>query len=581
MKAASRICASRRAAWAVASLVVILTLLAQSARLAEPDIAYFVYSAGRLLDGAKLYRDVVDMNPPAILALNVPIVWLSRLTRLPDLLVYRLVAFALVGGALLFVRRVLGRYVLVDRPAERRYVLLWLCLILFPLARDDFGQREHLVLALLLPYVAVALARLGGKRVALSDALAAGLLAGIALALKPPFVLAWLAVEVWYRWRGYAERWRLTPEVAGTVGVSVAYFAAVLTFTPEYPRLVGLLGGAFMTYLRSTPLTMLTTPGALLIGFALLAALATRGSGRDANAQAIIVAAMLGSFLAGVAQQKDLRYHFYPAFGLATLALAILAARSVPEARRSARAYRLVATWLVAAIALVVLGGAAVGALGGNGDERRRRAEFREFVETVKARAGAEPVGMLSYQMGSAFPLVNYAGLGLASRFACLWILPASYWDALTGERPIRYHLPAEMRPPERMLNQAVREDLLAARPRVLLVLRPFPDEPPYGFRRLNYIAYFGRDPPLAEFFAGYQWVSTEGAYDLYERVEPGAARTGPPPSAAVPPLPSHWPRRPSFDPELALGATIFIVLAIGSLGRRRLAASWLPPSAL
>jgi hypothetical protein len=561
--------ASRRAAWAAASFAVILTFLAQSAHLAEPDIAYFLYSAGRLLDGAQLYRDVVDMNPPAILALNVPIVWLSRLTRLPDLLVYRLLTFGLVGAVLIFVRRILSRYVLVSRPAERRYVLLWLCVVLFPLAREDFGQREHLVLALLLPYVVLALARLEGSRVAPGDALVAGILAGISLALKPPFVLAWLAVEGWYRWRRPDKRWSVTPEVAGTVGVSVAYLAAVFMFTPEYPQLVGLLGGVFMTYLRSPPLTLLTTPAALLTAFALLAGLANRASGRDENAQAIIVAAMLGSFLAGVAQQKDLRYHFYPAFGLATLMLAILAARPVPEARTSARAYRLVATWLVGAIALVVLGGAVVGALGGSGTERRRRAEFREFVETVKARAKGEPVGVLSYQMGSAFPLVNDAGVGLASRFACLWILPASYWDALTGERPIRYHLPSEMQPPERMLNQAVREDLLAARPRVLLVLRPFPDEPQYGFRRLNYIAYFGRDPPLAEFFAGYQWVSTEGAYDLYERVQPGATRTGPPPSAAVPQLPVHWPRPPLFDPELVLGAMTFMVLAIGWLWRR------------
>lgn len=304
-----------------------------------------------------------------------------------------------------------------------------------------------------------------------------------------------------------------------------------------------------------------------MAAFALLAVLAARGRGRDADAHGIIVAAMLGSFLAGFAQEKDLRYHFYPAFALATLVLALLAARSAPQ-RISGRAYQAIARWLVAAIALVILGRAVVEALGGTGTERRRRAEFQGLVEAVRSHARGEPVGILSYWMGSAFPLVNYAGVRLASRFACLWILPASYWDALRGERPIAYRRPSEMGAPERVLSRAVREDLLVAQPRVLLVLRPLPDEPPYGFRRLNYVAYFGRDSSLAEFFARYQWVSTEGGYDLYERVQPGGVRTGPPPSAEVPPVPAQPPqeRLVLVDYELAAGAVIFVVLAIGSL---------------
>lgn len=561
----------KRAAWAAALLVVGVTFAAQSAAVAPPDIAYFLYSAGRLLDGAKLYRDVVDMNPPAIFALNVPIVWLSRLTGLSDLLLYNLAAFAVVGGALLFLRRLLGRYALAERAAERRYVLLWLCVILFPLAREDFGQREHLILALLLPYVMVALARLRLQPVARGDAIAAGMLAGLALALKPPFVIAVIAVEAWYRQREARGRWRVTAELVTAAGSAAAYLAAVVTITAEYFRLVGMLGGAFMTYLRSSPVTLFTTPGALLTAFALLAALAARNTGRATDAQGVIVAAMLGSFLAGLVQQKDLRYHFYPAFALATLGLALLAARPVPQ-RMSARAYRDIGRWVVAAIALVVLGRAVIEALGGSGGERRQRAEFRGFVDAVRARARGEPVAMLSYQMASAFPLVNYAGVRLASRFACLWILPASYWDALTGERPIVYRDPAEMGVPEQFLNQAVGEDLLAARPRLLLILRPFPDRPPYGFRRLNYVAYFGRDPRLSAFFARYQWVSTEGAFDLFEWIGSDVPRTGPPPSVEVPPLrappPQAWLTR--IDPELAAGTVIFVVLAVGSLMRRR-----------
>jgi hypothetical protein len=171
--------------------------------------------------------------------------------------------------------------------------------------------------------------------------------------------------------------------------------------------------------------------------------------------------------------------------------------------------------------------------------------------------------------MGSAFPLVNYARVVLASRFACLWILPATYWDALTSAGPIRYHTPPETKPAERLLDEAVVEDLLGARPRLLLILRPFPDERPYGFRRLNYVAYFGRDPRLSEFFSGYQFAGAQGQYDLYERVGPGKPRAGPPPLATVPPLPAapgQFEQRPaSVDLELVAGSVVFVVLLIAS----------------
>ena len=565
----------RLAAWAAASAMVVLTLLAVTTRLAEPDIAYFLYSAGRLLDGATLYRDLVDLNPPPIFAFNLPIAWLARAAHVPDLLLYQLVTALVVGGALLFVRRQLGRYLLPSRPVERRFVLLLLCFVLFPLSREDFGQREHLVLALLLPYLATVIARVNRLDVARGDAGAAGALAGLAITLKPPFAIAWVAVEAWYRLVGRVEPWRFTPELWGVVVVTASYIVAVVTMTPDYVRLVLLLGGAFTTYLHSPPLyLLLLAPGAVLTAFAALAVIATRGAGPDSRARALLAVAMLGSFLAAVAQQKDLRYHFYPSFALATLVLGLVAAQTTSRAGVSARSYSSIAKYVVAAVVLVALGGAVLDSLGGSPADRRRRAAFGELLDAVRTRARGEPIGVLSYHMGSAFPLVNYAQVGLASRFACLWLFPAIYGDALLSESPIRYRTPAEMQAPELLLNQAVTEDLVGARPRLLLILRPFPDERRYGFRRLNYVEYFGREPRLANLFAGYQLIGAKGQYDIYERLDPGMPRPGAAPSAAVQSLQEAAARSPGapalVDPELAAGAVIFVALGILSVVRRR-----------
>jgi hypothetical protein len=102
--------------------------------------------------------------------------------------------------------------------------------------------------------------------------------------------------------------------------------------------------------------------------------------------------------------------------------------------------------------------------------------------------------------------------------------------DQLRGSRPLRYHAPGEMGPSERYLNQAVFEDLRDRRPKLLLILQHARDLPQNGFRRLDYVAYFSRDPRIASMLQRYQLVADLGDFVVYERIADGMARTGRPP---------------------------------------------------
>jgi len=181
--------------WAVVFALVTVTLCAQLARTAPPDMAFLLYAAGRVLDGSKLYRDVVEINPPLIVWLNVPIVLFARATHLSEFLVYRVASAAAVGALFLLCYRITRWYVFPEQPAYGRYWLLLLCFALFPLAGEDLGQREHLVLALLAPYFLTVVGRLRGREPTGGEGFVIGILGGLAMALKPHFVLAWLALE--------------------------------------------------------------------------------------------------------------------------------------------------------------------------------------------------------------------------------------------------------------------------------------------------------------------------------------------------------------------------------------------------
>jgi hypothetical protein len=129
---------------------------------------------------------------------------------------------------------------------------------------------------------------------------------------------------------------------------------------------------------------------------------------------------------------------------------------------------------------------------------------------------------------------VNYAGVGLASRFPSMWPLAVSYWSAIDTGGPLQYHTISEMSPVERYFFSAVRQDLTTAQPRLLLVLRPARDVAMNGQRRLHYVQYFGRDPELAALLSEYRLADRLGEYLLYERREAGAASIGSSPSVAL-----------------------------------------------
>jgi hypothetical protein len=87
------------------------------------------------------------------------------------------------------------------------------------------------------------------------------------------------------------------------------------------------------------------------------------------------------------------------------------------------------------------------------------------------------------------------------------------------------------MSPSERYLNQAVLEDLRDQRPRLLVILRHARDLPGNGFRRLDYVTYFRRDPRIAAIFDRYERVADLGDFVVYERIPDGLARSERPPS--------------------------------------------------
>jgi hypothetical protein len=563
--------------WTIAAVGVALAVAAELSRLAPPDMGFLLYAAGRMHAGDVLYRDLLEINPPLIVGLNVVVLWLAQLVGASEFAVYRLVTAIVAGALLLWCRQLLRRNRVLD-PIPRRVVLLGATVALFPLAGLDFGEREHLVLALLLPYIALLAVRLESCEPSRRDALAAGALAGGALALKPHFGIAWLVLEWYVRARAPRNRrFRPTAELAATIAVVVTYVVGILVFTPAYLDLAVQLGPAYARYLRDPFYHVLATgPGVALAWFAVLAAIASRRATGRTRLWGLLGAGIAGCLVAGALQEKGLRYHFYPAFALGLILLTAVAAEARDRgALLSERLYAGVARPALGAIVLVLIGRSVLTLLGGGPVARRERAELLELAARVRSEAQGGAIGVLSYNIASAFPLVNYAGVRLASRFPHLWLFPVSYWEELHGEAPLRYRVPDAMSSGERFFFEAVKHDLLTAHPSVLLVLRPARDDAQNGLRRLHYVEYLSQDRELAAFLASYERIEPHGEYDMYRRLDSGAQRTAPPPSTEPGQADARLARTTEVqlglvDGELLAGCAVFLGLAAWSAARRR-----------
>ena len=211
----------------VLGLLVSLSLAAELRSYARPDTGFLLDAAARMLGGAQLYTDVVEINPPLIVLLNVPAVVLGKAVGVSPILVYR-VGFTL---ALLGLLALAGWWLrlVAPEPRTRRPVVLWLAFAYFPLAGQDFGEREHLVLACVVPLLLLAVARALGREVPRGAAVATGLLAGLAFALKPHFLVLWVLLAAYLVFRRRIPFAALLPETAAMTALLAAYGMTVFT----------------------------------------------------------------------------------------------------------------------------------------------------------------------------------------------------------------------------------------------------------------------------------------------------------------------------------------------------------------
>lgn len=490
--------------WQLVAVVAALALATVSLfylRL-NTDVAWFLFLAERVDAGELLYVDRIEINLP----------WIVHLSRLPTMLARWLgVSSVLMLRSLILIATFASVFVTAGRwtSASKQgpspwMVAAWLWLLLLWLPGSDIGEREHLLILALVPYVAL---RSWGPEPRTRMGVLVGLAAGAAVALKPHFIPVWIAIEIDRRLA--CGRW-LRPESvsAGAVlGLSLL-FLPILHL--EYFDVIRHYGDLYGGFRRTSEWRLLVTEvlTVLVVVVGTIASMQDRELARWIRG---FLVATVAALLVGVGQAKGFTYHLYPAHVFAGIVLLLVAFRlpSVRPDRSKVHLALLLGTsmWLYAI-------------WGGNLHRWSESADTTTFdatVELLRNESDIASVLVLSVRMPDIFPAVNVSQAVSASRYNSMWPLLSLYEGVGESGGDVPHRRPRDMGALEQRFLKDVVDDLLAYRPAILLVDEEV--EPALG-GRFDFIAYLAQDSAAARELEEYRPEGRFGRLRLYRRVD-------------------------------------------------------------
>jgi len=409
---------------AVTIAAIVLRLLMVTAT----DVSWLITLSEKVLDGTRLYVDLIEVNPPASVLLYLPAVALARWVGVAPEIVVNALVFLAAGASLWITGRILMRARLLD-GIDGWTLAAFAAFLLLVFPARTFAQREHIAVIVLLPALATYVARAQGISPGFAAVMMAGIGTGIALSIKPHFALAIIlaAAAAAYHARSWHPLFAVEHRIAG--GIVAIYGASILVFYPQFIADVLPLVQTVYVPIRLSWFTIFTRTLAILWLLSIfLLAIQRRGAIFQPRFS-ILLMASCGFALAYAVQGKGWPYHTYPMLALVLLAFAILASARegmAPEASaiKHSRMDRLASLAMTA------------GLVGAGFYWMTIAVDFTALAEIIRRNAIEPKVLAISSDIGLGHPLVRQVGGKWAQRVGSLWITDNAEWLLKTEKSP-------------------------------------------------------------------------------------------------------------------------------------------------
>lgn len=213
----------------------------------NPDTSWLIYAAGRVIDGEKLYIDIMETNPPLIIWISMLPVILARALDVPPLILFPLLIALLSLFSLWLTTGLMRNDTFLSQKRVFYPLVLYIAFGFFLLTPAIYGQREMLLIVLVLPYLFRSLCEEYKPNILWDCIIIA--MAAVGFAIKPFFLLLWGMNELF----NVFQKRSLRPIFAWhnwMIGfIQLAYLASVIHVTPEYINtIVPVVLATYFTY---------------------------------------------------------------------------------------------------------------------------------------------------------------------------------------------------------------------------------------------------------------------------------------------------------------------------------------------
>jgi hypothetical protein len=331
--------------------------------------------------------------------------------------------------------------------------------------------------------------------------------AGIGIAIKPHFFLVWLMVEGYLFFVQRSRQTWKSPENIIIPSILISYWIVVGVFFPEYVTSAFKAAQVYGAY-NTTFSDLFAQQTAVLWLIAVVILLATRADRNGRRAPELFFVAGTSLLIVALFQRKGWGYQFYPARVALLLSIGFLFASTLQRLKWFSKLRLMsVATLFMVFAAAKVAVDSFVQPLPGS---------IPSLLQFVK-NADGKSLMFFSTVSEPQFPLVDYAHVGWASRFTCLWFLPHFYRNvSVRPHEPFPYHEPQEMSLLEREFFDEVISDLVARCPELLF--NDIADvKYPFGQTKFNFIEYYSMDSRFANLFQKYSLIATIDRFAVYK----------------------------------------------------------------
>lgn len=461
------------------AILVLGTFWVQLANGLNADVAWLLTVGERMLDGQRLYTDILELNPPMSALLYLPMVALGRWLEIPpEPLVVAAVLLSSLACLGFCLRILKGAGIVED-------VALWWAIGIGALAvfpGGNFGEREHIGVILLLPVLAVAAVRQQGHRPAFWVSLVAGIAAGLVMTIKPHFALPILLVAL--HGGVSAGSWRPIINLTHVVGgmVLFCYGLVIWLIFPDFVSdMLPLAADAYVGDRRGLVPLLVGFP---TLPFWIMLAGLVLVYRREAFAAPSVqfVLASISFFLVYLVQGKGFAYHLLPANVLLVVVFTqCFIARNGRGHRRPL--FLALATLALSFPSVVLLRGDAVRS---------------DLLAALRPMGTGLAIANMTAHLDVASPLHRQLGADLVNSGPCLWITLGAVRRAIATDDQ---NLQQRMKALESFERERLAADLTANPPDIILA----------GADRFDWIGWARQDQSLAALLDDYELLKAVG----------------------------------------------------------------------